>query len=111
MSRSSTSALADEQRVAQRRPGNPVEVLISDAAAQAAPAPGRVIDRSVGGLCLAVSDPATVGTILSVRPASAPASVPWIQIEVMRQADRTSHWELGCAFVHRPPLNVILLFG
>jgi hypothetical protein len=104
-------ASGDERRTAPRRKDNPIEVHISDAAARAAPAPGRVVDRSVGGLCLAVSDPVEVGTILSVRPATAPASIPWVQIEVRRQTVRAGYWELGCAFVQRPPLSVILLFG
>jgi hypothetical protein len=106
-----SSWMTRERRATPRRKGNPIEVLLSDATGKGPQRRGRVVDRSLGGLCVAVPDPVPVGTILSVRPATAPPSVPWVQVEVRNQRDCESRWELGCAFVHRPPLNIILLFG
>src|SRR5262249_9073435 len=44
-----------ERRTSHRREGTDVEVLISDAEVKTTPAPGRVVDRSLGGVCLRAS--------------------------------------------------------
>jgi hypothetical protein len=103
---------ATEKRIALRRRGNPVKVLISDADAVALPQEGWILDRSVGGLCLQVEKGAVpVGTVLSVRSCSAPKCTPWTQVEVRSCRQEGSAWELGCQFVKTPSWNVLLLFG
>lgn len=102
---------AGEKRASVRRKGNPVVVLVSDAEGQAKPYEACVMDRSIGGLGVVVDNPVDVGTILSIRTASAPASVPWVQIEVRNCRKTNESWELGCQFVRTPPWSVLLLFG
>lgn len=100
-----------ERRVALRRGGNPVAILISDAEARSRPSPGWVIDRSTGGLCLSVSEAVVEGTILSVRTSNAPETIPWVQLEVKNCRAVGGEYELGCQFVRTPPWSVLLLFG
>jgi hypothetical protein len=100
-----------DKRAAARRKGNPVSILISDAAAEARPYPGLVVDRSTGGLCVLADKAVEVGTILSVRAANAPSTVPWVQVEVKNSRGTGNQWELGCQFVKTPPWSVLLLFG
>jgi hypothetical protein len=100
-----------EKRIALRRPGNPVPVLISDATVTAEPRYGWVLDRSLGGLCLSVQAPVAVGTVISVRPTHAPETAPWVQVEVRRCQEDGNSWELGYQFLKTPSWGVLLLFG
>jgi hypothetical protein len=100
-----------ERRLALRRGGNPVEVLLSDAGATQEPVKGWVLDRSVGGLCLMVAGQIKPGTVLSVRAVNAPVTAHWVQIEVKCARDVEGTWELGCQFLKTPPWNIMLLFG
>jgi hypothetical protein len=100
-----------ERRGALRRGGNPVAILISNAEAQSEPTHGWVVDRSTGGLCLSVPEAVPEGTVLSVRTSNAPATVPWVQIEVKNCRLVGKEYELGCRFVRTPPWSVMLLFG
>jgi hypothetical protein len=100
-----------EKRAALRRQGNPIPVLISDATVTADPYYGWVIDRSMGGLCLTVETPVSVGTIISVRPTNAPDTAPWVQVEIRRCKEEGKSWELGCQFLKTPSWGVLLLFG
>jgi hypothetical protein len=100
-----------ERRYGPRRKGNAVSVFISNAEATAEPFPGWVIDRSVGGLRLAVDRSVAKNVILSVRTTNAPESIAWAQVEVKNCVQHGLNWELGCAFVRTPPWSVLLLFG
>jgi hypothetical protein len=103
---------AEEKRQAVRRQGNPVSVLISDAAGTAPPSQGGLVqDRSVGGLCLALHEAVGVGSILSIRPANAASVIPWVQIEVRSCRKTNIGWEAGCQFVRTPPSSVLWSFG
>jgi hypothetical protein len=88
-----------------------VRVQITDADAKNSPASAWVSDCSLGGLCLSVKEETPVGTILSVRPASAPPGVPWVQIQVKSQRRFEANWELGCQFVRTPSYSVLLMFS
>ena len=55
--------------------------------------------------------PMPEGTMLQVRVASAPETVPWVTVEVRNSAPAEGHWELGCQFTEPPAWNVLLLFG
>jgi len=101
-----------DRRRALRRGGNPVAVLITDAACKAEAQYGYVLDRSTGGLCLSVKGQIPEGTVLSVRTTNAPATVPWVQLEVRNCRKMNSgEYELGCKFLRTPPWSVLLLFG
>lgn len=104
------SAPAD-RRVAHRRGGNPVEVDLVDPENAQPTVMGYVVDRSVGGLCLDVERPMTIGKELKVKIRSAPASVAPIEVEVKSCRAEGSSWRVGCEFTRTPTFNVMLLFG
>jgi hypothetical protein len=102
---------ARETRAGFRRSGNPIQVAITDAEAEKELGNGWVIDRSAGGMGLAVFEPMDTGTIISVRPSKGAELAPWVQLEIMSCRRATDSWELGCRFVRTPPWSVLLLFG
>lgn len=102
---------ARDKRRAARRKGSLVPVLIADAASKANPASGVVTDRSIGGVCLGVDNPASEGAILNIRPAHAPPLIPWTQVEVRSCRQLDDGWELGCQFLRPPPSTVLWMFG
>ena len=101
----------NEKRKHLRREGPPVEVFVSDAQAKAEPRQGWVKDRSRGGLCLQVSEPAAVGTALSVRAAHAPDPSSWVRLRVRGCRQQGDQWELRGEFEEELPGSVLLLFG
>lgn len=105
-----TEVRVEERRETPRRVGQ-VKALISDAEGRAQPTPAWVIDRSEGGVCLSTKEPATTGTILSIRPATAPPETPWTPIEVKSCRSIEDTWELGCQFVRTPSHTTLLLFS
>ncbi len=100
-----------ERRRALRRKGNSVEVLVGEGESPAEPVRGWVIDRSTGGLCLLLSEEVASGTVLSVRPRTAPPETPWVRVEVRRCKKVRSGYEVGCRYERTPPWAVLLLFG
>jgi hypothetical protein len=100
-----------EKRTTLRRQGNPIEVLVNDAEATGEPVRAWVIDRSMGGLGLAVSEAVDVGTVLSLRPCQAPLGTPWVRVEVKTCKRARDQFEVGCQFVRTPPWSILLLFG
>ena len=70
-----------------------------------------MLDRSVGGLCVATAKPLAVQTVISVRPASAPNTTPWIAVEVRNCREHDNRWEIGCKFVRTPVWSILLQFG
>src|SRR5262249_31211626 len=75
---------ATERRGAARRGGRHVRVYVSDAAAEASPTEGWVLDRSVGGIHLSLNHPVAPGTLLTIRACNAPETIPWTQVRVLR---------------------------
>ncbi|HEV3203182.1 MAG TPA: PilZ domain-containing protein [Gemmataceae bacterium] len=100
-----------ERRKSVRRRGNQLEVMISDSCGKTLPYRGIVLDRSVGGLRLAVDDLISVGNIISVRPSHVATIVPWIQVEICHCRKKDNGWELGCQFLHPPPSTILWMFG
>jgi len=100
-----------ERRGALRRGGAAVAVLISDAQCKGPPHQGWVMDRSTGGLRVAVNQAIPLGTILSLRPSHAPETTPSVQVEVTNCQECKPHWEIGCRFLRTPSWSVLLLFG
>ena len=103
--------LIREKRQAFRRVGREWTVLLRDPAAGGDPWPGRVVDRSVGGLGLVVSQPAVIGTLLAVRAADASPTVPWTEVEVRSCQQQGGEWRLGCQFLRSPDSNTLMTFG
>ena len=109
-----TAKPAPEQRAAFRRAGNPVQVHIATPDDKSSPVHGCVLDRSVGGMRLAVYEEVESGTVLSIRPLRADSMVPWIDLEVRScciSAEMTGQFELGCKYVKTPPYSLQLIFG
>lgn len=100
-----------EQRKAVRRKGGQVEILLSDESAKERPWHGWVLDRSTGGLGLAVERPICPGTVVTVRTVNAPKVVPWLEMEVKSCREGKEGWEIGCKFVRTPPHGLLLMFG
>lgn len=100
-----------ERRSAPRRKGNPVPVLLTNANATLDPFQGWVLDRSTGGLRILVDQQVVIGTVLSVRPAKAHASFPWIQVKVRSCQPERSSFHLGVQFVQKPAWGEMQAFG
>ena len=100
-----------ENRAAIRRGGNAVAIFIADPQKTEEPRRGWVVDRSAGGLCIALDNPVDAGTVLRVRVCNAPVTVPWAEIEVKSCRKDGNQWEAGCQFVVTPSYNVLMLFG
>jgi len=111
----SSASTPDESNPAVRREAprtrRQVRVQVTDADAKNPPASAWISDCSLGGLCLSLKEETLVGTVLSVRPATAPPGVPWVQIQVKSQRRFESVWELGCQFVRTPSYSVLLMFS
>ena len=99
------------RRASVRRDGVPVQVLLTSPTLRAGQSDGYVLDRSTGGLRVAVTAAIPAGTVLNVRAGNAPDTVPWVTILVRSCRNTGPHFELGCEFERTPPWNILLLFG
>jgi hypothetical protein len=102
---------ATERRSALRRGGNPTKVYISHVASPDELFQGWVVDRSMTGLRLSVTQAIAKKSVLCVRPVAAPRNAPWVQVTVLRCSHLDDRWELGCKFLHTPPWGVLLMFN
>lgn len=105
---------AKDQRNMFRRHGNPVQVFVGTPDAKDDPGVGSVLDRSVGGMRLALYGEVEVGTVLSIRPTHADNIVPWVDLEVRSckvSKEMPGQFEVGCQYVKSPPYSIQLLFG
>ena len=99
------------RRASVRRDGVPVQVVLTSPTLRTGQNDGYVLDRSTGGLRVAVSAAIPAGTVLQVRAGNAPDTVPWVTILVRSCRNAGPHYELGCEFERTPPWNILLLFG
>jgi hypothetical protein len=99
------------KRHSLRRGGNPVPVLVSDLEAPEEPIQGLVLNRSRGGLCLAVPQPIEVGRLLAVRTPDFPEGLDSVQIRVRHCNQKGDSCHLGCQFMEAHPWSVLLIFG
>lgn len=106
-----SAASAADRRSALRRDGPAVEVVVQSPAFKGGSAAGYVLDRSTGGLRLALATGMAAGTALQVRAKHAPDTTPWVTVLVRSCRANDDHFELGCEFEKTPPWNVLLLFG
>ncbi len=70
-----------------------------------------VLDRSTGGLRIAMAKPYPTGTILHVRPANSPDESFWVAMIVRSCKESGDYYETGCQFEQELPWNQLLLFG
>jgi hypothetical protein len=100
------------ERRAWPRRRNRYRVFLADSdESQTKPHDAWIVDRSPGGLRLAIAQEIETGTILRIRPIAAPANMDWVNVQVRNCRPQESGWELGCKFVESPPLPTLLLFG
>jgi hypothetical protein len=101
------------EQTAPRRRAAPVAVLITDPYDLINPVPGLVIERSTDGVCLELDEDPKVreGSILGVRPISAPESIPRVEVQVSRYRTVGRRWELDCRFRRIAPWSVRMYFG
>jgi hypothetical protein len=100
-----------DRRSAVRRKGAQVRVVVSCPALPGGADWGYVLDRSTGGLRLALAHELPIGTPLQVRAAHAPDSIPWSALTIRNTHVQDSVHEYGCEFDQTPPWNILLLFG
>ena len=100
-----------DRRNSLRREGQPVRIHLASPTIRGGQDEGFVLDRSTGGLRVAVQVPIPAGTMVQVKAANAPDTVPWVTIVVRSCRNGGEHYELGCEFDRTPPWNVLLLFG
>ncbi len=102
----------DERRRAIRRAGMPTPVLVLDPRARKAkPVEAYVLDRSTGGLRLAVAAPQPVGTQLKAKPSNAPDTFDWVTMVVRNCKETGDYFEIGCQFDTELELSRLLMFG
>jgi hypothetical protein len=98
-----------EKRGTVRRSGNAIPIFIQDG--NGGQKRGFVVDRSAGGIGLALDYSVPLGTTIRVRPVKAPDTAPWVDVQVKSCRAEGLEFELGCQFLTVPPFNVMLLFG
>ena len=103
-----------DQRVASRRLGNTVQVYVAPPDCKKDPNIGSILDRSMGGMRIALFYEVEAGTVIAIRPVHADEMVPWVDIEVRSCKASTEipgQFEVGCKYVKSPPYSIQLLFG
>lgn len=100
-----------DRRGAVRRDGTVVRVILAAPGFRNGVGEGFVLDRSTGGLRIAVTTPLQPGTVVQVRATNAPETVGFVGIQVRSCRKSGEFYELGCEFEKTPPWNVLLLFG
>lgn len=100
-----------DRRTSVRREGTPVKIMVTSPAFQNGTNSGYVLDRSTGGLKLALKAGMAPGSSMQLRATHAPETTPWVTVIVRNCTDTGEHFEMGCEFEKTPPWNVLLLFG
>jgi hypothetical protein len=100
---------SNDRRQALRRNGLPTPIYVTGGKYQNIEA--FVLDRSTGGLRIAVQYAFPRGSIIQIRAQSAPPEIPWINVIVRSSQTTGDYYELGCQFEETLPWNIMLLFG
>lgn len=100
-----------DRRGAVRREGAAVRVVLSSPTLRNGVNEGFVLDRSTGGLRIAITTALAPGSTVQVRAENAPDTIGFVTVIVRSCRKAGDHFELGCEFDKTPPWNVLLLFG
>lgn len=100
-----------DRRETVRREGAPVRVFLASPNFRNGMSDGFVIDRSTGGLKVAMSLAMAPGSTMQVRAVNAPDTIGFVTVIVRSCRKNTDFYEIGCEFEKTPPWNVLLLFG
>jgi hypothetical protein len=101
----------DEKRRSVRRAGVPTPLLVMDMLQARKAFEAFVLDRSTGGIRIAIQKPLSIGASLQVRPQNSTEEVPWIPVLVRNCREVGDYYEVGCQFEKELPWNLLLLFG
>jgi hypothetical protein len=103
----------DERRRSIRRGGLPTPIMVVDSKAgkRAKAAEAYVLDRSTGGLRLALERAVPVGSLLLAKPGNAPDGFEWVKITIRNCREVGDYFEVGCQFETDLELNRLLMFG
>lgn len=99
-----------ERREHGRRAGRPTRVRVRERD-DGEGIKGFVIDRSEGGVRLAVQRNYPQGDVVRVRAEEAPKDAPWVPLVVRHRRRVGDYFELGCQFEESPPWDVVVTFG
>jgi hypothetical protein len=101
----------DEKRRSVRRGGVPTPLWVMDPLQPKRPVDAYVLDRSSGGVRIAIQKPLSVGVNMQVRPQNATQDTPWIPVMIRSCKEVGDYYEIGCQFDKELPWNLLLLFG
>jgi hypothetical protein len=102
---------AADRREAARRSGNPVGVLLYDAAGRRELGRGLVLDRSLGGIALLAEGAVQAGAVVGILAAGAPVTAVPVQVVVKTTRREGRGYRLGCQFVRPPSWGDRIQFG
>lgn len=110
------TARVEERRRAVRRTGLPTPIYIIDPTEKKGwrkhgPTEGYILDRSSGGLRLALQKAPSVGSSFLARPSNAPDTFPWVTVIVKSCREVGDYFEVGCQFESEMELGRLLMFG
>jgi hypothetical protein len=100
-----------DRRETVRREGAPVRVLLASPTFRNGIGDGYVLDRSTGGLRVAMSIAMPPGSTMQVRAVNAPDTIGFVTVIIRSCRKNDDFFEIGCEFDKTPPWNVLLLFG
>lgn len=100
-----------DRRGTTRREGAPVRVLLSSPTFRNGMTDGFVLDRSTGGLRIAMPTGIAPGSTMQVRAVNAPDTIGFVTVIIRSCRKNGDCFEIGCEFEKTPPWNVLLLFG
>ncbi|VTS02806.1 PilZ domain-containing protein [Tuwongella immobilis] len=100
-----------ERRRFTRRDGTPVAVRILDNSTQSVIEDAVILDRSQGGVRIAVPDQLPIGTEIQIRVQNAGEVVPWVLAIVRNLRFHENRYEIGCEFDGIPPSKALETFG
>jgi len=100
-----------DRRESTRREGAPVRVTLSAPTFRTSVTDGFVVDRSTGGLRIALQSSMAPGSTMQVRAVNAPDNIGYVTVIVRNCKKSGDFFEIGCEFEKTPPWNVLLLFG
>lgn len=103
----------DERRRSIRRGGLPTPILVVDSKGgkRAKATEAYVLDRSTGGLRLALERAFPAGSLLLAKPGNAPEGFEWVKLVVRNCREVGDYYELGCQFETDLELSRLLMFG
>jgi hypothetical protein len=94
----------------RKREDQPVQLILWTGLPGEEPICGWIANRSPVGLGITVVEEIAEDTVLRVRVATAPHSVPWTQIVVRNCYPLEGKWILNCQFVELPAEEVLMSF-